>query len=150
MIRSARSSASIWLMAGLCSFAVVFTAGPAMAAPASPHVLITLPVGDGPSGLAVNSVTKRTYVADFRSNQLSVIDETSKTIQTITVGSGPAAVGANETTNRVYVANQNGGVTVVDGSNNQIITTVPMGGLPDGVAVVPSTNLIYVTNFLSR
>src|SRR5438132_3080300 len=88
----------------LCVAALIAGSSRALAGPgvpAAPHVIATVPVGDGPSGVAVNSLTNRTYVADFRADSLSVIDEPTKTVHTIGVGSGPAAVGVNETTNRI-------------------------------------------------
>ena len=41
---------------------------------ARPHVIATVDVGDGPSGIGVNPLTNRAYVADFRANTVSVID----------------------------------------------------------------------------
>src|SRR6266536_1852186 len=86
---------------------------------AHPHVIATVDVGDGPSGIAVNPRVNRAYVANFRADTMSVIDGSTNTvIATVDVGSQPAAAGVNARTGRVYVALQNGGVAVVDGRTN--------------------------------
>src|SRR5438876_9831092 len=117
-----------------------------IAAPAArPHVIATVNVGDGPSGIGVNPRTNRAYVADFRANQVSVIDgSTNLVIATIDVGSGPAAVGVNPRTNRIYVARQGGGGAVIDGSRKTLFTAIPLENMPDGGGVVSWTHSIYV------
>src|SRR5256712_12363422 len=74
---------------------------------AHPHVIATVDVGDGPSGIAVNPRVNRAYVANFRADTMSVIDGSTNTvIATVDVGSQPAAAGVNARTGRVYVALQ--------------------------------------------
>src|SRR5881409_3832638 len=70
----------------------------AMAGPVAagfPHVVGTVRVGDGPSGVAANPRTGRVYVADFRDDTVTALDQVSKRRTLIPVGSGPAAVGIN-------------------------------------------------------
>src|SRR6266511_4847222 len=99
-------------MVGMVGLSVQGATG-ALGAPLSPdccpQVIATIPVGQGPTGIAANRVTNRIYVANFRESSVSVIDGSSNTvIATIPVGGGPAAVGVNAKTNRIYVAQQNG------------------------------------------
>src|ERR1700759_1210027 len=111
-------------------------------------------VGKGPSALAVNPKTDKIYVANIRSNNVTVID--GKTNKTVTVPAGPMpnAVAINQKTNKIYVSNQNldsktanepGSVTVIDGKTNKT-TTVTVEVQPGFVAVNEKTNKIYVVN----
>ncbi|MGD0766168.1 MAG: YncE family protein, partial [Dehalococcoidia bacterium] len=105
--------------------------------------------------VAVNPSTNRIYVANYNSNNVSVIDGAGNTVvATVAVvagGNGPEGVAVNPNTNRIYVANFNSGnVSVIDGTSNTVVATVAVGywwGGDGGVAVNPNTNLIYVTNY---
>ena len=56
--------------------------------------------------MAVNPNTNRIYVANYGSNNVSVIDGASNTVvATVAVGSDPDGVAVNPNTNRIYVAN---------------------------------------------
>jgi len=127
-----------------------------------------IPVGDRPHEVAVNTVTNRIYVANWGSNNVSVIDGATDTeidtdgnpangITRIPVGSGPCGVGVNPTTNRIYIGNSGSDdVSVIDGATNTEIDTdgnpangvtpIPVGSAPIGVHVNPITNRIYVAN----
>jgi YVTN family beta-propeller protein len=64
-----------------------------MIATASNTVVATVPVGTFPDGVAVTPDGKHAYVANFNSNNVSVIDTATNTVvATVGVGSGPAAV----------------------------------------------------------
>lgn len=100
----------------------------------------------GPAGsISVN----RIYVANFNSNDVSVIDGATNTvITTIPVGVNPAGVGINPLTNRIFIGNLNSDdVSVIDGITNTVIATVPAGDGASSVGVNTATNAIYVANF---
>ena len=79
----------------------------ARAAAGGPSVVATVAVGTRPWGVAVNSSTNRIYVANYNSNNVSVIDGANNTIvATVSVGSNPYGAALNPSTNRIYVANQ--------------------------------------------
>lgn len=117
----------------------------------------TIQVGEGPTGIAFNSITKRVYVANTgasgRGNTVSVIEPDDTVSLTIAVGNNPQgiAVSAN---GDVYVANNhNGSVSVIHGTNNTVSTislwdifgrAVPQPG-PTRIAYHPNGNL-YVAN----
>ena len=61
--------------------------------------------GNGPGAVAVNPVTNRVYVANFRDDNVAVVDGATKTTSTINAGSNPNAVAVNQVTNQVYVPN---------------------------------------------
>ena len=111
-----------------------------------------IPVGYRPHGVAVNPTTNRIYVANWGSDNVSVIDGGSDTVDaTIPVGGGPVGVAVNPNTNRIYVTNQGSdNVSVIDGDSDAVETTVSVGNYPYGVAANPTTNQIYVSNYVSN
>jgi YVTN family beta-propeller protein len=112
--------------------------------------IATIPVGSVPIGVAVNATSNKTYVANSRSNNISVIDEASdKVVATVADPNAiaPFAVAVNATTNMIYVANsQSNNLTVIDGGTNAVIATIPVGTSPSAVAADSQTNFIYVAN----
>ncbi len=92
------------------------------------------------------------YVANYNSNNVSVIDTASNTVAaTVAVGSNPYAVSVNLAGTRVYVTNLNGNsVSVIDTTTNTVTATVAVGGNPFGVAVNPTGTRVYVTKLLSN
>jgi len=146
-----------------------FTVDPAAAATAASANAAFVPVytvrgtvdvhaGRGPSAVAVNPKTNKIYVANYRSNNVTVIDGATNKTTTVAVGSGPVAMAVNQVTNKIYVANETslnaqgapdpngtGYVTVIDGATNKT-TQVAAEIQPDAIAVNENTNKIYVAN----
>ncbi|MGE5674591.1 MAG: hypothetical protein ACM3XM_12110 [Mycobacterium leprae] len=114
-----------------------------------------IPVGTTPTAIGLDAVRNILYVANFGSNNVSVIDAARDTVTaTIPVGRLPSGVdqvdvGGNS---RVFVSNfGSNNVTVLDGKTNQVITTIPVGRSPTSVvawAAGPDnpTPLVFVTN----
>src|SRR5271166_1613038 len=109
----------------------------------------TLPAGTSPYGIALNSMTNQTYVANYGDNTVTVIDGATNNTTTVNVGVEPYAVAVNPVTNKVYVANYCGSdpncatygtVTVLNGA------TINVGAFPYAIAVNSATNKIYVAN----
>jgi YVTN family beta-propeller protein len=74
-------------------------------------------VGNEPQGVAVNTMTGRTYVTNARSDTVSVI-EGDTVIATVAVGRSPQRVTVDPLTSRVYVANAaDGTMTVIEDVN---------------------------------
>ena len=128
-------------------------------------VIATVPAGTVPIGVAVNSVTNKTYVANVCGSDVTcsssspgtvtVIDgATNNVAATVTVGASPFALAVNSKTNKVYVANSScqslpcsaGTVTVIDGASNTNTATITVGNSPENVEVNSMTNQIYVVN----
>ena len=122
----------------------------------SATVTLTIPVGDGPQGIAVNPITSMVYVANRDDGTVSLIDgKTNSVTATIPVGAGPqGGIAVNPSTNKAYIVDTlstPGIVTVIDGKTNSVTATIPVGAGPQGgIAVNPSTNMIYVTNELNN
>ena len=77
--------------------------------------------GHYPRAVAVNPITNKIYVANFTSDDVTVIDGTNNSTITVAVGTIPLAVAVNPVTNKIYVANEgSNNVTVIDGANDTI------------------------------
>ena len=118
------------------------------------YVSATIAVGSNPLDVAVNPVTNKTYVTNFDSQNVTVIDGKTNTAVSVAVGEGPGPhspgpVAVNTVTNKIYVGNRySGSVTIIDGATNAT-TTVAAGSCPIAIAVNPVTNKIYVANYYS-
>jgi YVTN family beta-propeller protein len=117
--------------------------------PATLWPLRTFAVGDLPFGVSVDAVRNKAYVANFGSNNLSVIDlAAGRVVKTISFApyGQPAFVAYNSITRRVYVALHMGGrLAVIDAADDTLLTTVWVGGGAFGVAVSESLNRVYVS-----
>lgn len=111
-------------------------------------VIITLPVGNRPYNLAVNTSTNMIYVANFKSDTVTVINGANNSVvKTVQVGEGPISVSANPKTNMIYVANfTSESISVISGESNSVIAVIPFVDEPSGVCVNPDTNMVYVSN----
>ena len=64
--------------------------------PKTNAVVATIPVGNGPYGVAINPTNGLVYVANAGSNTVSVINPATNTVvATIPVGNGPSGVAIN-------------------------------------------------------
>jgi YVTN family beta-propeller protein len=111
------------------------------------------------SGTAVTATITATpinvsmaYVANFSSNNVSVINTATNTITaTIAVGTGPYAVSVSPDGSKVYVANSNSNnVSVINTATNTITATIVVGANPQGVSVSPDGSKVYVANLNSN
>ena len=114
-------------------------------------VVTVVPVGispgTGPNGIAVNATTNKTYVANYGSGMVSVIDGNNNyAVHSVTVGNGPDDIAVNETSDTIYVTNYTDNtVSAIDGATEKV-TTILTGTGPRWLAVNPVTNRAYVAN----
>jgi YVTN family beta-propeller protein len=135
----------MWLRCVGCVLLLIFASLGARAQ----TVVATIDAGTHPQAVAVNPLTNKIYVANMNSQDITVIDGTSKMTTTLPGGSGPGAVAVNPRTNRIYVANRDSNdITLIDGATNST-TSIRVGQMPYSVAVNPVTNKIYVANYKS-
>ena len=92
------------------------------------------------------------YVANVKSNNVSVIDTSTDTVTaTVPVGNCPLEVAISSDGTRVYVANcMSNSVSIIDATKNKVIGTVRVGSYPEGVAVNPDGTKVYVVNAASN
>jgi YVTN family beta-propeller protein len=108
----------------------------------------TINVGENPLGVAVNTRTKRAYVANFHDNNVTVLDASNdQVLGTIPVGAFPAGVTVSENRNQIYVANTGDKtISVIDGGSQAVVATIPLGGIsPWRLALDPLTEEVYGT-----
>lgn len=112
-------------------------------------VVDTISVGTNPYAVAINPATNRTYIANYSSGTITVINgATSDTIGTIAVGTNPRAVAVNALNNKIYVANSTAStVSVIDGTTNTVAATVAVRSMPNAIAINPASNKVYITNY---
>jgi YVTN family beta-propeller protein len=113
-----------------------------------------IPVGDGPFGIAFNSINGNLYVGNLDDDTVSVIDGATNTVvgTPIPVGDGPRSIAFNEDNGFLYVANAfDDTVTVINGATNTVVgTPIPVGDSPFGIAFNEDNGFMYVANGLSN
>lgn len=91
---------------------------------------ITVPIGTGEEGIAVNSSTGRVFITNARNNTLVVLQDgpTPSSVVTVNVGTRPQGVDVNPATQKVYVGNTgSNNVTVLNANPPFTITkTIPL------------------------
>ena len=114
--------------------------------------MATIPVGDGPSAIAITPDGTRAYVVNSNSDSVSVIDlATNSTVGApIPVGDGPSAIAITPDGTRAYLAIRNTNrVSMIDTRTNTVVgPPVGVGSLPQGIAITPNGTRVYVSNDL--
>jgi YVTN family beta-propeller protein len=118
---------------------------------ATPVLVSTIPVGYNPLDVAISPEGRHVYVANARSDTVSVIDTGSGTVTTnIPAGNVPERVAVSPDGHIAYVTNKitafAGAVQIVDIASNTVTATIPVGAYPRGVAVTPDGHRVYVAN----
>lgn len=127
----------------------------------SPVIQADIPIGEVPTGVAVNVQTNRIYVTnrgyyynDDHNDSLTVIDGGSLTvIDEVTVGRSPMGMRVDEAHDVIYVANRfgaetlqsSGAITIIDGKTNTVAQTLATVS-PIDLALLTddNTNRIYL------
>ena len=114
----------------------------------SSAVVSTVTVSTGPRNVAYSPSNDRIYVANYSSNNVSVIRPSDNTVvSTVTVSTGPIGIAYSPSNDRIYVANYGGNnVSVIRPSDNTVVSTVTVSTGPQGIAYSPSNDRIYVAN----
>jgi YVTN family beta-propeller protein len=129
---------------------VVPNPAPVEPAPPTNYVVTPVTVGTGPSGVAVTDAF--TYVINYDSNNITVIDTaTNQFVKNIDVGRGPLSVAASEEGKRVYVSNSlDNTVSVLDATPNTVTTNTVVDtieiDLPGGYVDNPEAGRLVYDN----
>lgn len=123
----------------------------------SKRVLVTIPVGDTPAGIAITPDNRFAYVANNNNdslpngNTVSVIDlQTNTVIATISDVSfnEPYTITINKAGTIAYVTNSNGTtISLVSIATNQVIGTITGFDGPSGMVITPDGTRAYVNNY---
>jgi YVTN family beta-propeller protein len=105
--------------------------------------------------LAVDPSINKIYVANSRSNTVSVIDSDSGNVTNIPVGGSPGYLAVSPLTDKIYVANSfSGTVSVINPSSDKVISTIPVGTYPSFIGIfsrlLAEKEKIYVANSASN
>lgn len=94
-------------------------------------------IGDIPCALAVDYSSGKVFVANYESNNVTVIEGTTDSVAAmVSVGPNPQAIAVDSSNHKVYVASTRAGaVTVLDGTNHSVLGTVKTGKAPFAIAV---------------
>jgi YVTN family beta-propeller protein len=127
-------------------FAVSLVSGGTVSPPAylAGVVVANVTVGTGPTEMGYDSGNGYVYVANYGSNNVSVINGTSA-VATIMIGPYPQTVGYDSGNGYVYVGDLNSNnLSVISGTS--VITTVTVGYSPDGMGYDGGNGYVYVAN----
>lgn len=89
----------------------------------------TIPVGDEPKGLCIRDDINRAYVANWASNDLSVVDlDSARVIDTVAFTWGAMDVAVDEELNKIFVTTWWGLLWVIDGATHEILDEISLHG----------------------
>ncbi|GAB3479664.1 YncE family protein [Amycolatopsis cihanbeyliensis] len=110
--------------------------------------VVTIPVGDRPTAVAVNSATNTVYVADAGGGTVTIVDGDHDQVRdTVSLGSTVTDIAVNQVTNRVYASNRAGGsVSVLDGDTGAVLTTIAAGRGTAVLGVDEATDRVYAAS----
>jgi YVTN family beta-propeller protein len=106
-------------------------------------VVATVPTGNGPTALCIDSVTNRIYVANGLDNTVTVINGATNVASTVNVGQMPVAIAVNPATSTVYATDGNDNFISVIKEGTNAVSSVNIGSPSWAIAVNPATNTIY-------
>ena len=109
---------------------------------------ISLSVGNEPESLTINPTSNQAIVAHKGSQNLQVIDLSTKTVvSTIALGSRPSGVAVNSQSNIAIVTLEKlDSIRVIDLSNGATLADVAVGKDPKAVALDSALNIAVVAN----
>jgi len=107
-----------------------------------------IPVGTGPTGIAVNPRRNEVYAVNTGSNSVSVIDAEKKAVvATIAVRQRPYFISVSADGTRAYVANSaSNNVSVIDLNKRREIAVIGVGEAPGMAVIAPDGNTLVVSN----
>ncbi|MGA8843316.1 MAG: hypothetical protein WB511_06995, partial [Nitrososphaeraceae archaeon] len=110
-------------------------------------------VGLDPKYLGLNSVTRKLYVSNYDTGNISVLKEntvTSKDIKLFPPPSSTTKIIANDKTNKIYVTTYGPNtVSVINGNNDYLSKSINFNKQPISIAVNTNTNKVYVASIHS-
>jgi YVTN family beta-propeller protein len=104
----------------------------------------TIPAGNTPVAVAINTVTNKVYVANEFSDNVTIIDGSNNTTRTVAVCRRPQYIAVNSKTNKVFVnCGTDSSLAVIDGATLAVTATLPIGS-NGPIAVDEAFNKVYV------
>ncbi|MDO8309393.1 MAG: YncE family protein [Actinomycetota bacterium] len=107
--------------------------------------IATIPVGRAPDGLALDGERGRLFVANHRSDTVSVVDTSAnRVVATISV---PVygTIAYDSVAQKLYIPDRNDGLSVVSTRRNTVIDAIPTGKWPEPVVDAEARRLYVAT-----
>ncbi len=106
-------------------------------------------VGDSPTYAAVSPDGRLLFVANFASDEISVIDTaTRRTTKEFYGGHEPVGIAITPDADKIFVTNLAGGlVKVIDAETYEIKDDIKVGDTPSNITISPRGFLAFVTNY---
>ncbi|RMF98191.1 MAG: DUF4382 domain-containing protein [Candidatus Schekmanbacteria bacterium] len=118
------------------------------------RVVSVIEVEEGPKGLVASPDGTRIFVANSRSDSVSVIDTNSnRVLQHINLesGSGPEEISILPDGSKLYIVNyKSNSVSVVNARSFQLLRTIPVGVSPIALDIDSRGRRVYVANSRSN
>ncbi len=101
-----------------------------------------------PIGIAFDSARGELFVADWGSDNVSVLSATNGSLlATVPVGEGPYGIDYDSAVGELFVADQySNAVSVISDASDRVVATIPVGDSPEAVAVDLGRGEVYVAN----
>ncbi len=124
------------------SFAIIISVGFVNFAFSSSDFVIS--VGSRPQSIIINEITKKAYVTNHDSNNVSVIDLTTNTaISKIRVADSPYELAIDVKNNKIYVASPEG-LSIIDGKTDKFLKTIEIERNPSKMIMDGKFQQLYV------
>jgi YVTN family beta-propeller protein len=110
--------------------------------------IASIPVGAGPTDVAVLPDGSRAYVVNGSADTISVVDlATFAVVTTVAVQSAPRNIVAAVNGGAVYVTNSGSGtVTKISTTTDVVSATITVGGGPEAIDISPDGSRLFVAN----
>ncbi|MEQ8171332.1 MAG: YncE family protein, partial [Candidatus Eremiobacterota bacterium] len=115
---------------------------------ATKSISASIATGEVPTGLALSENGHFLYIANFKSNNINVIDTTNNTnVANIeNVGKNPKRLFMIREQNLLYCVNWGSDdITVINTANNSIVKRVKTDAKPNDIVYLPAKNKAYVS-----
>lgn len=126
------------------SFAVIILVSFVNLAFSSSNSVIS--VGSRPESIIINEITKKAYVANYDSGNVSVIDLTTNTaIPKIRIANSPYESILDVRNNKIYVASPEG-LSIIDGKTDKFLKTIETDRNPGQMTIDDKFQRVYITH----
>ena len=104
-------------------------------------------VGKRPAGIIVDQLSKRVFVANPESNNVSIIDIDAKTNTIVEAGNSPISLALDNKKNLLFVSNwYDNKITILDLNSYEIKKKLNVGESPAGIYFDKKINKLFVAN----
>jgi gliding motility-associated-like protein len=112
------------------------------------QILYSLPIPLKPAGIVATPDSKRVYITNSYSNQVSVVNVETQAVSSITVGNSPYGIAISPDGKTVYVANSDNAsksISIINTDYDLVTATISVPGQPFGVSVNPNGEELYIS-----